>query len=78
MADPKNSRTWIEWLSFGCLVTGSIIILILIIRLITHGYGFWGPYGSDEVDMSAKTGDFVGGVVGSFWSLAGVLLFTQR
>lgn len=59
-------------IALGSIVSGLIIFISFIYKL-SHNYSI----SSNEViiDKSGQVGDFIGGVVGSVWSLTGVLLF---
>lgn len=66
-----RSETTIEILSIVAGICGFVILIIFSIRLLSHGYNFTDTL---DIDASAKSGDFVGGVVGSLWTLTSVLL----
>jgi len=53
-------------------VIGLIIFIFFISRLATNYEPFKGDV---ELDKSGQTGDLIGGIVGSIWSLAGVILY---
>lgn len=61
----------LEYLSLAIGSIGAVIGFVFIIRLITNDYSFSGTLNLED---SARTGDFVGGVIGSFWALTSVLL----
>lgn len=68
-------KAWINFiigLSFFSIIIGSIIFFVFLAKLSNH-YSIY----TDTVDIekTGQVGDFVGGIVGSIWSLTGVLLF---
>lgn len=53
---------------------GGFIVLIVFLFKLKSEYTIWGESTLD-MTKTGQTGDFVGGLVGSIWSFAGVLLF---
>lgn len=51
-----------------------VIILFIFVTKLTNNYSMPGLGESPSLDNSSKVGDFIGGVVGVFFSLAGVFL----
>lgn len=60
-------------IAFAFTVIGFIVFICFIAFLSFDGYGIRGK----DINMNAtgQVGDFIGGVVGSLWSLVSVLLF---
>lgn len=71
----KMKKNWpefvLEILSIITGVCGFGILGIFVYRLLANGFSFTGVL---DLDSSSKTGEFVGGVVGSFWTLTSVIL----
>ncbi|MBI5219181.1 MAG: putative phage abortive infection protein [Bacteroidia bacterium] len=65
------SEHWLEIFSLAVGSMGAIIGIVFVFRLIANDYSFSGTLNLED---SARTGDFVGGVIGSFWALTSVLL----
>jgi len=63
---------WLEILAAICSVIGLIAIIGFLLALRKQFQLFGDPV---DVQATANVGDFIGGVAGAFWSLAGVLLF---
>jgi hypothetical protein len=61
--------------AFAALLSLSgLIVLFFFLFQISDDYSVFGDNNVD-LDASAKVGDFTGGIIGSVWSFAGVLLF---
>ena len=77
MAKKKNNDLDILEKCFRIIALGLLIIgLGVFVWFITElpiGYKYWN-FGVN-FDLASKIGDFLGGVVGTIWSLAGILLF---
>lgn len=67
-----NSNSILKYFSFTLIISG-IVITIGYFWLI--GNGIISQNNSSSFQNSSMIGDFIGGVVGALWSLAGVLLF---
>lgn len=73
---PKEDRTvkksaselWAIWIS---AVGGAVFAAALIWYVFSVEFGFGSKL---DPDLVAKAGDFIGGIVGSLWALAGLLL----
>jgi len=68
-------KIWIRFLiglAFFSILVGSVIFFAYLLRL-TSGYSILS--GKIDIEKTGQFGDFIGGVVGSIWSLTGVLLF---
>jgi len=67
----NSSEKGFELTAYIFIGLGSSALIYLLFRL-------WGQYqlrGAVDLSATAQFGDYIGGVVGAFWSLAGVLLF---
>ncbi len=66
---------WIKTSQIIAIVFGILGILVLVAYVIV--IGLQGYYSGNEIILEnfAKFGDFIGGLVGSLWAFAGVLLF---
>jgi len=68
-------KIWIRFLiglAFFSILIGSLIFFVYLIKLTTN-YSLL--TGEINIEKTGQFGDFIGGVVGSIWSLTGVLLF---
>jgi hypothetical protein len=63
------SEKWAIWIT----ISGGVIFIIALIWYLASTYFKWG----NKLDptLAAQAGDFIGGIVGSLWALAGVMLF---
>lgn len=50
---------------------GFVVMIIFIINL-SSSYSVGGHLSNDEMAITGQVGDFMGGVIGSIWALAGV------
>lgn len=57
----------------GCFTIGSVIGIFFTIFAYKEGYHIWGASNID-FDITSQFGTFVGGVVGTFFTLAGAIL----
>lgn len=57
---------------FTCI--GFIVMIVFIINL-SSSYSVGGHLSNDEMAITGQVGDFMGGVIGSIWALAGVFLY---
>lgn len=53
---------------------GFVVMIIFIINL-SSSYSVGGHLSNDEMAITGQVGDFMGGVIGSIWALAGVFLY---
>jgi hypothetical protein len=62
------SEKWAIWIT----ISGGVIFIIALIWYLASTYFKWG----NKLDptLAAQAGDFIGGIVGSLWALAGVVL----
>ena len=63
----------IEKLAWGFLFLGIIILAYLILKSSIDGFGISLKNNTDYT-VTGQFGDFVGGVIGTFFALAGTLL----
>lgn len=68
-------KTLIEKLAWICIGIGCIVFLIYIIKLGKSDYTLIRQIGDSDIERTGQIGDFFGGIVGSIWALAGVLLY---
>lgn len=71
----KKKNGWIEWIAWGCVGIGIIFFIVYIWGLLNNGYSILGDIKDKDIERTAQVGDFFGGIVGSVWALAGVLLY---
>src|SRR4051812_38900962 len=66
----KNSLQMLAW----CLIiVGGLICIYFILSISVDGYWIWGKSKTD-FSITGEIGDFMGGVVGTVFALAGTLL----
>jgi hypothetical protein len=70
----KNSSKFTERTSIGLIWLGIILILLGTVLFIWNDTIFV-TYSTIQADKVGQFGDFVGGIIGSIWALAGVILF---
>ena len=68
-------KTLIEKLAWICIGIGCVVFLIYIIKLGKSDYTLIRQIGDSDIERTGQIGDFFGGIVGSIWALAGVLLY---
>ena len=66
-----NSSKFFYYLTVGLVILGLIIFVTYLIQLSSE-YHIIGE-GSIDTEKTAQIGDFIGGLVGSLWALAGVI-----
>jgi len=77
MQEETNSQNPFKQLGLigaGFSLLIGVIILFIFVSKLTNSYSMPGVGESPSLDNSSKVGDFIGGVVGVFFSLAGVFL----
>ncbi|WP_300228215.1 putative phage abortive infection protein [uncultured Bacteroides sp.] len=57
-----------------CMYSGLLILIVFLI-IISFSYTIGGHLTPDDMAQTGQVGDFIGGVIGSIWALAGVLLY---
>lgn len=70
----KKESWYTESLS-NKLIIGGVIVVIIAVIIFIGVHTFWLKNFLDLRNSLAQLGDFVGGVVGGLWALAGVILF---
>lgn len=60
--------------AYICTIIG-LIISIVFICVIWSQYSIGGDLDADDMAQTGQVGDFIGGIVGSIWALAGVFLY---
>lgn len=68
-----SSWMFTQYMSFWIILSGLVCILIAVFLFSYKANFSWGA--SIDADRVSKFGDFIGGIVGSIWSLAGIILF---
>lgn len=64
-----------ELWAYGCIGVGIVCFIFYGIGLFISDYSVLGLIIDKDIERTAQVGDFFGGVVGSIWTLAGVLLY---
>ena len=67
-----NMKKTILSLAWSMLILGGVISSYFIFTAYADGYWIWGD--KVEYDTTGQFGDFFGGVIGTFFALAGTLL----
>jgi hypothetical protein len=62
----------IKWIAYLFVFIGLLSLILFIIIFIRDGNFVW--FGSLNFEDASKIGDFIGGFVGIFWTIAGVFL----
>ncbi|MBL4670295.1 MAG: hypothetical protein JKY30_13680, partial [Flavobacteriales bacterium] len=65
----KRNTIWGIALGTGAI---GLAVLIVFIIILSFNFNLTGKFLPEETGI---TGDFIGGVVGTFWSMTGILLF---
>lgn len=60
--------------AYICTIIG-LIISIVFVCVIWPQYSIGGDLDADDMAQTGQVGDFIGGIVGSIWALAGVFLY---
>ncbi|MCP9762980.1 hypothetical protein [Lacihabitans soyangensis] len=60
-------------IAFWCIVGGILIVFVFLVALLLKGIGIYD--GVLDMAITGQVGDFIGGFVGSIWSLASIVLF---
>ncbi len=67
-------RNPILCIAYVCIIIG-LFILGKFLYLINETYNIGGKLTPEEMAQTGQVGDFIGGVIGSVWALAGVFLY---
>lgn len=70
-----NFDKWINEKNTFKIILLGLILISLIIILFSWQRSYWITGSTIDSEIFGTLGDFIGGVVGSIWSLAGILLF---
>lgn len=70
----KSKVSILERLAYLFTGIGFLVMIIFIINL-SSSYSVGGNLSKDEMAITGQVGDFMGGVIGSIWALAGVFLY---
>jgi len=68
-----DEKVFIRWFSILLVVIGIIVMIVFFTRIGYH-FSIATDYGNPDMGVTGQIGDFVGGVVGTLFSLVGVLL----
>lgn len=66
---------WVERFAKICILVGGLFFVIYIYGLLKSDYFILGEIQDKDIERTGQIGDFFGGIVGSIWALAGVLLY---
>lgn len=69
----KNGN-YILYIAYFCVVIG-LCVLAYFLYLINKTYDIGGNLTPEEMAQTGQVGDFIGGIVGTIWALAGVFLY---
>lgn len=61
-------------IAYVCVIIG-LFVLSKFLCLISETYNIGGNLTPEEMAQTGQVGDFIGGVIGSVWALAGVFLY---
>lgn len=75
----KAGINWIKQnpilcIAYVCVGIG-LLVLVGFLYLINETYNIGGKLTPEEMSQTGQVGDFIGGVIGSVWALAGVFLY---
>ena len=63
-----------KW-AYVLILIGIIALVLYVVKIYLKGYTLFYNMNSLDIEVTGQFGDFFGGVVGSLWALAGVLLY---
>lgn len=69
--------SFLEVIAYVITFIGVVVMIIFLINL-SSTYGIGGHLSTDDMAATGQVGDFMGGVIGSIWALAGVFLCGQN
>lgn len=64
----------LELIAYFITFVGVVVMVVFLIN-ISSTYGIGGNLNNDDMAATGQVGDFMGGVIGSIWALAGVFLY---
>lgn len=70
----NNKYSKLEILAYIITTLGLLVMAVFVICLLSS-YKIGGNLSNDEMAITGQVGDFMGGVIGSLWALAGVFLY---
>lgn len=70
----RKKYSKLEFLAYLITFIGFIVIIVFVICLCSN-YRIGGHLSDAEMAITGQVGDFMGGVIGSIWALAGVFLY---
>ena len=70
----NNKYSKLEILAYIITALGLLVMAVFVICLLSS-YKMSGNLSNDEMAITGQVGDFMGGVIGSLWALAGVFLY---
>ena len=70
----RKKHSKLEFLAYLITFIGFIVIIVFVICLCSN-YRIGGHLSDAEMAITGQVGDFMGGVIGSIWALAGVFLY---
>ena len=68
-------RNRLEIIAFVCIIIGLGVFVYYVYQLVDNNYIVGEGLSDKDIERTAYIGDFFGGVIGSIWALAGVLLY---
>lgn len=70
----RKKHSKLEFLAYLITFIGFIVIIVFVLCLCSN-YRIGGHLSDAEMAITGQVGDFMGGVIGSIWALAGVFLY---
>ena len=70
----NNKYSKLEILAYIITALGLLVMSVFVICL-SSSYKIGGNLSNDDMAITGQVGDFMGGVIGSLWALAGVFLY---
>ena len=70
----KKNHSKLEFFAYIITFVGFLVIIVFVICLCSN-YRIGGHLSDAEMAITGQVGDFMGGVIGSIWALAGVFLY---
>ena len=66
--------SFLEWFAYIITIVGFIVMGIFLYHM-SSTFVIGGKLSNEEMAATGQVGDFMGGVIGSIWALAGVFLY---